>query len=245
MPKKVDATEIVGIVLPAYNEGKVIGKVIDNIPKSISFGGQHFDIKIIVVNDGSSDSTASEVKKRPQVILINHLLNSGAGAATRTGLHYAYEIGCEYVVMMDSDGQHSVKDVKKLINSIVTNEADLILGSRLKQAGGNMSPVKKVGNFGLSITTFLLLGVYVSDSQSGLRAFNRKALVKSDYHSNNYAHCSEMLWKAHQARLRIKEIPIEAIYTEYSISRGQKNLTGAIEIIKQLVKRRFLGFING
>jgi hypothetical protein len=96
----------------------------------------------------------------------------------------------------------------------------------------------------LSIITFLLLGVYVSDTQSGLKALNRKALTSVDFHSDDYAFCSEMIWKARQAHLRIEELPIEAIYTNYSVSRGQKNITGAIDITKQLIKRRFLHFIN-
>jgi glycosyltransferase involved in cell wall biosynthesis len=234
----------VGVVMPAYNEAKVIGRVIDELPRSMKVSSNLFNIRLIVVDDASSDSTAAAVEKRPDVKLIKHIINSGAGAATRTGMHYAKNFGCEYVIIMDSDGQHSSKDVQKLIRSIAKNNSDLIIGSRLKQPGGNMPFAKKVGNFGLSVITFLLLGVYVTDSQSGLRAFNRIALEKIEFHSNNYAHCSEMIWKAHQSGLKISEIPVEAIYTDYSISRGQKNITGAIEIIKQLVKRRLLSFIN-
>lgn len=244
MPREALDKRSIGIVLPAYNEAKVIGRVLDELPRNIIVSDKKFGIKIIVVNDASTDSTDAEVEKRPHVILINHILNSGAGAATRTGLHYARKAGCSYVIIMDSDGQHSTQDVEKLIQNIVKEKADLIIGSRLKQSSGNMPLVKKIGNFGLSIITFLLLGVYVSDSQSGLRAFNRKALEEADFHSNNYAHCSEMLWKAHQAKLRIDEVAIQAIYTDYSVSRGQKNLTGAMEIIKQLIKRRFLSFIS-
>lgn len=236
--------QTIGIVLPAYNEGSVIGEVLDNIPRQVKVDGIVFKITVIVVNDGSNDNTSEEVSKRKDVVLINHILNSGAGAATRTGLHYARQTGCEYVVTMDSDGQHSIKDVIEIINIIVKENIDFVIGSRLKSAGGNMPLAKKVGNLGLSFITFLLLGVYVSDSQSGLKALNKKSLDRIDFHSNNYAFCSEMIWKAHQAKLRIDEHPIEAIYTDYSKSRGQKNLTGAIEIIKQLIKRRLLSFMN-
>jgi len=238
------AKSTVGVVMPAYNEAKVIGSVLDELPRSVRISGYLFNIRLIVVDDASLDSTAAVVEKRPDVKLIKHIINSGAGAATRTGMHYARSIGCEFVIIMDSDGQHSSKDVQRLIQTIAKNNSDLIIGSRLKQRNGNMPFTKKVGNIGLSVITFLLLGVYVTDSQSGLRAFNRKALEKIEFHSNNYAHCSEMIWKAHQSNLRISEIPVEAIYTDYSVSRGQKNITGAIEIIKQLIKRRLLSFIN-
>jgi len=235
----------IAIVLPAYNEARVIGRVLDELPRKITVSGKSYGILIIVVDDGSTDSTSSVVKQRKDVILIRHLLQSGAGAATRTGLHHAASIGCNYALTMDSDGQHSTKDVTRLINEIVKSQADFIIGSRLKQPSGNMPTVKKVGNIGLSVITFLLLGVYVSDTQSGLKALNSKALSKIDFHSNDYAFCSEMIWKAHQAKLKIEELPIKSIYTDYSVSKGQNNITGAIDIIKQLVKRRFLHLING
>jgi glycosyltransferase involved in cell wall biosynthesis len=235
---------LIGVILPAYNEASVIEQVLSKIPRIVTISSDEYKIKIIVVNDGSSDDTAAVVGKLDDVILINHIINSGAGAATRTGLHYAVNIGCSYAATMDSDGQHSVEDLKKLLNALVQNKADFIIGSRLKSAAGNMPMSKRVGNIGLSIITFLLLGVYVSDTQSGLKALNRKALTSVDFHSDDYAFCSEMIWKARQAHLRIEELPIEAIYTNYSVSRGQKNITGAIDITKQLIKRRFLHFIN-
>jgi glycosyltransferase involved in cell wall biosynthesis len=234
----------IAVVIPAYNEGSVIGDVLDSLPRKIVVGQKTYHIKIIVVNDGSTDSTSSVVKSKDDVTLINHIINSGAGAATRTGLHYALKIGCDYVATMDSDGQHSVKDLLSLLHAIVENNADFVIGSRLKSATGNMPLSKRLGNAGLSVITFILLGVYVSDTQSGLKVLNRKALEAIDFHSDDYAFCSEMVWKAHQANLRIEEIPIEAIYTSYSVSRGQKNMTGAIGITKQLIKRRFLHFIN-
>jgi glycosyltransferase involved in cell wall biosynthesis len=235
---------LIGVILPAYNEASVIEQVLSRIPRVITINSEEYKIKIIVVNDGSKDDTAAVVGKADDVTLINHIINSGAGAATRTGLHYAVNIGCSHAATMDSDGQHSVEDLKKLLNALVQNKADFIIGSRLKSAAGNMPMSKKIGNIGLSIITFLLLGVYVSDTQSGLKVLNRKALTSVDFHSDDYAFCSEMIWKARQANLRIEELPIEAIYTDYSVSRGQKNITGALDITKQLIKRRFLHFIN-
>jgi glycosyltransferase involved in cell wall biosynthesis len=240
----IDNKRKIGLILPAYNESKVIGSVLDSLPASISVGGRKYKVQIVVVNDGSRDATASEVAKKEGVVLINHIINSGAGAATRTGLHYAKSIGCEYALTMDSDGQHSSKDMAKLAQAIIEGKSDFIIGSRLKSSDGNMPISKKIGNLGLGVITFILLGVYASDTQSGLKALNRKALESVEFHSNNYAFCSEMIWKAHQSKLRINEVPIEAIYTDYSVSRGQRNLTGAMEITKQLIKRRFLSFIN-
>jgi glycosyltransferase involved in cell wall biosynthesis len=235
----------IAIILPAYNEGKVIGQVLSELPNILDHNGSKYAIDIIVVNDGSTDNTTSAISKKGSVILINHLINSGPGAATRTGLHYARDNGYEYVVTMDSDGQHHSKDVVRIIKAILENEADFVIGSRLKAFNGNMPAYKKIGNIGLGAITFFLLGVYASDTQSGLKAFNRTALETVEFHSNNYAFCSEMIWKAHQAKLRIEEIPIQAIYTQYSLSRGQRNIKGAFDITVQLIKRRFLEFLNG
>ena len=104
---------------------------------------------------------------------------------------------------------------------------------------------KKVGNIGLGLITYLLLGVYASDTQSGLKAFNKRALDTIEFHTNDYAFCSEMIWKAHQAKMKIQEIPIKAIYTDYSLSRGQSNYTGAMNITTQLIKRRVMDLLHG
>ena len=229
----------IGIVIPAYNEAAVIAKTIKSIPKKLA--GK--PVQIIVVNDGSVDSTDKAIPKLTQVHLINHLINSGAGAATRTGINYAKDLGLEYLITMDADGQHDVKDVEKIASEILKRKADFIIGSRLIQSGG-MPWYRKIGNKFLSFITFAIFGVWVTDSQSGLKALNRKAMEKITFHSNHYAFCSEMLWRAKQERLRIKEIPVSAIYTEYSLAKGQSNW-GALDIIKQLIKRRILGLLDG
>src|SRR5690349_11712844 len=112
MPTQLKPEKTLAIVLPALDEGSVIGRVLDELPNSLRLNSKDFSVRVIVVNDASSDDTEKVVRRRPHVILINHLLQSGAGAATRTGLHYARNLGCDYAVTMDADGQHSTKDVK-------------------------------------------------------------------------------------------------------------------------------------
>lgn len=235
--------KILSIVIPAYNEAQVIGEVLDGLPKVIKSGKHNLQTNIIVVDDGSKDETGSVVAKRKHVIMVNHLLNSGAGAATRTGFNLAKKLDSDYVITMDADGQHHAEDVIKLAKEIVKGNADYIIGSRLIEAKG-MPWYRVLGNKGLSFITFLVFGVFVGDSQSGLRAYNKAALGKITFHSNHYAFCSEMLWSAQREKLRIKEVPIRAIYTDYSLAKGQTNW-GAIAIIRQILKRRILSIFHG
>jgi hypothetical protein len=106
-----------------------------------------------------------------------------------------------------------------------------------------MSRTKIIGNKGLSFLTRLLFGVYVTDSQSGLRVFSKKALSNLKWRTSGYEFCSEMLWRAKQLGLNIQEYPIKAIYTEYSKSKGQNNWNG-VNILKSLIRRRLVEFFN-
>lgn len=229
----------IGIVIPAYNESSVISDVLSSLPKKI----KNYSVKVIVVNDGSSDTTAALAKQFKNVIVIDHILNSGAGAATRTGLNYARKTGCEIVATMDADGQHSSEDVTKLVRHALENKSDLVIGSRLISSEG-MPWHRVLGNKGLSFITYIIFGVFVSDSQSGLKVLKKEALDKITFHSNNYAFCSEIIWQAHKNKLAIEEVPIRAIYSDYSLSKGQSNWN-SINIIRQLIKRRLLEFIDG
>lgn len=221
------------VVIPAYNEGKVIKSVIKKARKE--FEKTKHEIDIVLINDGSADNTADEAKKAGAII-INHILNSGAGGATATGLSFANQNNYDLAVTMDADGQHSPKDVISGIEFAVKNGIDLAIGSRLIDSRG-MSRVKVLGNKGLSFITYVLFGVNVTDSQSGLRVYSRKALEQLRWKTSGYEFCSEMIWRANQLHLKIAEYPIEAIYTDYSRAKGQNNWN-AINIIKSLVARR-------
>jgi UDP-N-acetylglucosamine---dolichyl-phosphate N-acetylglucosaminyltransferase len=235
-------TKKLTIIIPAYNEGTVIGGVIDKLLKDLKSGGLD-GAAVVVINDGSKDNTAEEVKKRSQVVLINHILNSGAGAAIRTGLGYARDTGADYAVTMDADGQHDSQDMARVLKELMKNKSDIVIGSRLINAEG-MPWYRVLLNKGGGLFTFILFGIYVGDSQSGLRGFNKKALQKITFHSNNYTYNSELMWRIKQNGLKVKEIPIKAIYSEYSLSKGQTNWE-VIHIVRELLKYRFLEFFNG
>ncbi len=225
--------------MPAYNEGSVIADVIENLQTSLSSKG--FDFQIIVVDDGSSDETAM-VASSAGAYVISHILNTGAGAATATGLSFAQQNGFQIAATLDADGQHEPLDLIKGIEIIMKNDYDLLIGSRLINSRG-MTKVKILGNKGLSLITYLLFGVSVTDSQSGLRIFSKNALDSLKWKTSGYEFASEMLWRAKQQGLKIKEFPIKAIYTDYSKAKGQNNWNG-YNIVKSLVRRRMVEFFN-
>lgn len=223
------------VVIPAYNEATVIGEVVKSAREVFLKSKKAYDIDIVVVNDGSKDETANEAKKGGAIV-INHILNSGAGSATLTGLAYARQHNYDIAATMDADGQHAPDDVLEGIKSINQGNADLLIGSRLIDSRG-MSKIKVLGNKGLSLFTYLLFGINVTDSQSGLRIFSKRAIDGLQWKSTGYEFCSEMIWRAKQARMSVSEYPIKAIYTDYSRAKGQNNWN-AINIVKRLCKQR-------
>lgn len=102
-----------------------------------------------------------------------------------------------------------------------------------------MSKTKVAGNKGLSYITFLLFGIKVTDSQSGMRIYSKKALDNLKWKSSGYEFCSEMLWRAKQQNMKVDEYPITAIYTDYSKAKGQNNWN-SFNIIKSLLQRRIM-----
>lgn len=227
------------LIIPAYNESSVIERVIFKVREA--FKDTNYSVKIIVVDDGSKDNTA-KLASKAGVHTISHLINVGSGGATATGLSYAQQMGYEIAATLDADLQHNPKDVRRGIELMQKGTHDLLIGSRLINNQG-MSRAKKNGNKMLSLITYILFGVNVTDSQSGLRIFSKKALNELKWKTSGYEFCSEMLWRAKQQKLRIGEYPIKAIYTDYSKAKGQNNWN-AFNIIKSMVQQRFAELIG-
>ncbi len=225
----------VALIMPAYNEGSVIASVIQKL--WAVFEKTNYSFQIIVVDDGSKDNTLSEAK-RAGAYTIRHILNTGSGGATATGLSYAQRHNFDVACTCDADGQHDPHDVLRGVDEIVHSDFDLLIGSRLINDNG-MSRIKILGNKGLTWVTRLLFGIKVTDSQSGLRVLSSRGLQELKWKTTGYEFCSEMLWRARQLNLMVGEFPIQAIYTEYSKLKGQNNWN-AINIIKSLLTRRVI-----
>lgn len=212
----------VAIVIPAYNEGKRIGAVLKQL----------HSYPVIVVDDCSQDNT-SDVALESGATVLRHTINRGAGAATKTGLNYAYEQGYEYVITMDGDGQHAVDDIPTLLNA--NKNIDVVIGSRLLQRE-NMPFVRKFLNFGGSVITFILYGIYVKDSQTGFKRFNRRAIERIEIKFDRFEFCSEVLHEIKLHKLSYKEVPVKTIYTDESLQKGQSFKNGFKMIYRMIVR---------
>ncbi len=214
------------IVLPAYNEAKVIQDVLREI-QAVGYR------KIIVVDDGSSDDTYEKVQTMDGVISLRHPINRGKGAATKTGIEAAKLLGAGIIVTMDSDGQHNPNDIARLIEPITRNHCDVVLGTRLKNPKG-MPWYKIIANHIGNALTWYFYGLYVSDSQSGFRAYSRHASELINTKTDRYEYDSEVIREIYIYKLKYKEVPIEVRYTEYSMGKVQKQ--GFVNGLKTIYK---------
>ncbi len=220
------------IVIPVFNEGVVIRELIESLPKKIDGIDK---IVVIAVNDGSTDNSSDEIRKT-KALLVEHPINMGAGAATVTGLEAASKIGADLAITLDGDGQHDPKDIQKLVKPILQNRADLVIGVR-SQKSSQMPAIKKIGNAGLNLITYALSRTWTTDSQSGFKCFSREAIDKLEVEGFGYEFCSEIIMEAKRKNIRIAEVPISVIYSEYSKKKGQSIFNGTNIVLKLLFKK--------
>jgi glycosyltransferase involved in cell wall biosynthesis len=207
------------IVIPVFNEARYIGSVIEGI-QSAGY------TEIVVVNDGSSDLTG-EIARNHGALVIDHAVNLGAGAATQTGLTYSLQNHADMVVTIDGDGQHNPKEIKLLIQEMEHTRADLIIGHRFRSQNKIPRSTRILNWFG-DILTFLMTGRLFTDSQSGFKVLNHKALKAIDLHLNGYAFCTEMLRQAVTFNLKVKYVPISVDYHHHVHKKGQNLYNGFI-----------------
>ncbi len=216
------------VVVPAYNEEKTIAKVILEL---IDMG-----FEIIVVDDGSKDNTYSIVnniiKQKKTGILCKHLLNIGLGGALKTGIEAALIEDPDVIVTFDADGQHDPNDILNVSKPIIDGEADVVVG---KRDFDDMPRSKKFGNTVMNLITLIFYGIKVDDSQSGLRAFNRKAAEEIVINARDYGVSSEIVGEVKRQNLRFKEVPITTIYTDYSMTKGTNTSEGLKILVKLII----------
>ncbi|MEI6815103.1 MAG: glycosyltransferase family 2 protein [Bacteroidota bacterium] len=218
----------IAAVIPAYNEEKSIVAVVDSIN---TLRIQGIDITAIVVNDCSKDNTAA-VASKADCILLNLPVNLGIGGAVQTGFKFALRNHFDIAIQVDGDGQHPANEIPNLIAPIINNLADVVIGSRfIEKTGFQSSSLRRGGIKYFKYVHRLLVNVQFTDSTSGFRALNKKALtIVDEYYPDEYPEPEAIVLYAFND-LKILEIPVEMRERQGGVS-SINTLSGIYYMIK-------------
>jgi glycosyltransferase involved in cell wall biosynthesis len=190
------------IIVPAYNEEESLPGVIRDLREQIP------SADVLVINDGSRDGTTRIARERG-IKVLDLPFNLGIGGAVQAGYLYAHQHGHDIAVQFDGDGQHIAAEIKKLIEPIESGRVDLSIGSRFLNPGGYHAPIFRM--LGIRIFSFVLsriLGISVTDSTSGFRAANRRAIeFFSRIYPDDYPEV-ESLVLMHKMNMRMEEVAV-------------------------------------
>jgi polyprenyl-phospho-N-acetylgalactosaminyl synthase len=223
-------TRDVWIVVPAFNEAGVIGDVINELRSVFP--------NVVCVDDGSADDTG-DIALRAGAHLVRHPVNLGQGAAIQTGVEYARgRPGAQVFATFDADGQHRVTDVLAMIDRLTSDGADIVIGTRFGPGVSRPPLLKRVV---LQTAAWLSprgrrLGL--TDSNNGLRVFNKTVADRLDITMNGMSHAGEFIMLIDENRWRVAEQPVEVLYTEYSSAKGQPLLNGVNIIVDGFLRGR-------
>ena len=204
----------IGVVVPAYDEEKLIGRTLDTIPDFVD--------RIIVVDDGSHDATVEHIREyvaqQPErVVLIQHEVNQGVGGAIATGYKWCRDHEMDAAVVMAGDAQMAPSDLPALLDPVVEGTADYAKGNRLftGDAWNQIPRVRYLGNSAMSLLTKVASGYWhVADSQSGYTAINLKALktIDWDHMYKRYGQPNDLLVRLNVYNFRVCDVPVKPVY---------------------------------
>lgn len=221
-------------VIPAYNEWKVIYNTVNNLVK-------WWYKNIIVVNDWSSDNTSLELDKfNDNVITITHFKNRWQWAALETGFEYIRRYwNVEYIVTYDSDWQHQIEDLKVFEEYIENNKnSKIFLWSRFKWKVENIRFARKIILKLAIVFTFFISNIKLSDTHNGYRVLKKEVLNDIKITIDGMWHASELLDIVASKKIPYTEVPVNIIYSEYSMSKWQKT-SNAINIALKMIWMKF------
>lgn len=199
------AVSSIWILIPAFNEGSTIGQVIRDLR-------QHGWHNLLVVNDGSTDATAS-ISAQHGVLVLALPTNRGQGAALAAGIAYlGRHFSPDIIVTFDADGQHQAADINSLVEPIRRATTDIVLGSRFLNTASSVprwrAMMLRLGVF----LTRLISGLAVTDTHNGLRALHRRAYSAIVLADPGMGHASELLYQIGRRRLSYTEVPVTILY---------------------------------
>jgi len=214
------------VTIPCLNTGGTVGKVLAGAKKYVN--------EIVVINDGSRDSTAERAEACGAKV-VNHVVTQGYGGAIRSCFAAARAENADIVVILDGDGQHDPDDIPAVLAPVLQGEADVVIGSRFLGGNTNMPGYRK---FGIKVITFLFnfaSRTKVSDAQSGFRAYSKKIFERYHLSEKGMGVSSETLEKARRNGAVIKKVPIScaytaSVFTPKTISHGLKVAFSVVRI---------------
>ena len=225
--------------MPAYNEGKYIG--------SLVLQARQYADEVVVVDDGSTDHT-SKIAELAGAIVVRHVENKGYGSAIRSILAEAKKRNADILVILDADSQHNPEEIPSLIKAI-SEGSDVVIGSRERQRKA-IAPYRRLGQKILSRLTYVTSRQKLSDTESGFRAYSRKAITTLELKETGMAISSEIVSEATAKGLRVTEVPISVIYTkDGSTLNPVRHGFGVLNRIMVMISERrpllFFGLFGG
>lgn len=196
--------EQTAVVIPAYNAGAHLARVLEGVGRHLSRE------RIVVVDDGSSDDTFA-IARREGTVAVQHGTNQGKGAALETGMAKAAEIGAEYAITLDADEQHDPDDIPAFLRRWEETGADVIVGNRLENPVG-MPWLRLWTNHVTSWAVSRLAHARIPDSQNGYRMIRAELYLRLGVRSVRYEAESELLIRAGRAGARVASVPVRTIY---------------------------------
>ena len=224
------ARDDVAIIVPAYNEGRIVAKNLRQILKKFKY--------VICIDDGSKDNTVREAE-RSGVIVLTHCMNLGQGGAIQTGIDYALTLPVDYFCTFDADGQHLLSDAERMLNILKKKKLDIVIGSRFLGKAKNIAKTKKrLLKLAVRFSN-MTSGLKLTDTHNGLRVFNRYVAETIELKELSYQHASEFIDKIAKNKYLYEEAPNTIIYTEYSRTKGQSTLN-AINMGLGVIARKII-----
>ncbi|MGX9675008.1 glycosyltransferase family 2 protein [Mycobacterium sp. HM-7] len=221
----------VWIVIPAYNEATVIADVVADVRTVFP--------NVVCVDDGGSDDTGDRAFSAGAHV-VRHPVNLGQGAAIQTGVEYARSRpGAQVFATFDADGQHRVKDVVRMIERLRDEDLDIVIGTRFADQPPDRMPMLK--RLLLPIVAKLSRSsrkLRLTDAHNGLRVFNKTVADGLNLTMNGMSHASEFVSLIVENHWRIAEQPVQILYTDYSMSKGQPLVNGVNIVVDGLLRGR-------
>jgi glycosyltransferase involved in cell wall biosynthesis len=237
-PADIGQSNIV-VIVPAFNEERFIGSVVIKLLMH--------PVEVLVIDDGSEDNT-SAIARAAGATVITQVRNGGKGTALNLGFVHARRRQPDVVVVIDADGQHLPEELPRLVAPILTQQADIVIGSRYLEKTCTAPVFRRIGHKLINMATSVPSGINVTDSQSGFRAFSRQALDLIQFNATDFSVESEMQFLAREYQLKIVEVPITIRYTDQAkrpaVKQGVIVLNGILRLVGQYRPLLFFSLVG-